>query len=421
LQLRLPETLRRYSVLSCSLLALAIVALLLFWKVLHWGDPYDYLILPNYWIDLNIYRPVFADFGTHHFFDMHGTASYQYPAPVALLYGLMYALPAGARGMQALIVVVVLTAAICLFRAMVRRGASAGSAGLFVALAVVSSFPMWFELRVLNTEIFLFAIGMLAFYAFHKQWYSLCGMLVGLDVAFKVYPLLFLLLLLLHKKYKAMAIALLTAAIVTVVGLLYVTPADTRYTLAGLLDSQASIQRNIASYSGAIYASVVGNRWAMYDHAFWASLKLVFLKGLHLQHPRGLLYGYYVVALVAGVVIYWTRLRVLPVVNQVICLTTAAAFLTPSSFDYTLLWLYIGWATLVLFAVEQRDAPVKGLGAALTCYAIILSFLSEFIVHEHGLAGPIRTIAAAVLFYNVLRYPFQGTSTLPQERRTIVV
>jgi hypothetical protein len=122
------------------------------------------------------------------------------------------------------------------------------------------------------------------------------------------------------------------------------------------------------------------------------------------------------IAALGGVAIFFLRIRKLPVLNQVILLTTAAIFLPPSSYDYTLLHLYIPWSMLVLFAIDTAGQKVEGLEAILICFAGLLAAEAEFIRHDIGFGGQVRALIFVVTFVLALRYPLrrQGDIDHPQ-------
>ena len=114
-----------------------------------------------------------------------------------------------------------------------------------------------------------------------------------------------------------------------------------------------------------------------------------------------------------GLLVYLLRIRHLPAINQVLCLTIACVLLPPTSFDYTLLHLYTPWALCVLFAVDTyraRRLRIPGLAAVFVCFAILFAQLGEFVLHGDRLGGQIRATVLLVLFLVALRYPLQTAS-----------
>jgi hypothetical protein len=90
-------------------------------------------------------------------------------------------------------------------------------------------------------------------------------------------------------------------------------------------------------------------------------------------------------------------------------LTLAATFLPPSSYDYTLIHIFLPGAMLVLMAIERRNEAIDGLNAVALCFAYLMAAETELVWHRTGFAGATKAVVFLVLFYLALRYPFTSS------------
>jgi len=158
---------------------------------------------------------------------------------------------------------------------------------------------------------------------------------------------------------------------------------------------------------------VLGYEQVGFDHSVVGCMKALTL----VIHPDDtppqtlqMMIGLYIpVAAFAGILTYFGVIRMLPVINQVICLIVATILLPPISYDYTLLHLYVPWALLVLFAWENRGRDVPGLTAAMVCFAILFAPETELIVHGQSYGGQVKACALVALLLIALLRKFPST------------
>jgi hypothetical protein len=153
-----------------------------------------------------------------------------------------------------------------------------------------------------------------------------------------------------------------------------------------------------------------------WDHSLFTVIKRPVLRlsaGPSLIHP--ILNTYLLTLAVGGTALFFLRIRKLPLLNQMILLTTAAVFLPPGSYDYTLMLLYVPWAMLVFFAVETAGQRIPGLGAIFICFAGLLAAMCELIHHYIGFGGQIRALIFVATFALALRYPLHSEAEVVQQ------
>lgn len=350
--------------------------------------------------DLVNYAPQFDHLHTLQFFSTGFPVPYMYPAPVAPFYSFFLALPMRVRVFHGTVVALVLLAAIGFGWYIWRRGLPLWQASLISVGSLLLSYPALFEWKQCNMEIFvcLFVAGGVWFFARkHFYWSAVC---LGVAIGMKLFPFVYLGLFLAQKRYKPMFVALGVALVLTLASLAYLGP-----TIPAAWHGVSADLRFYQQTVPTVMREQIG-----YDHSLFALVK----RSVHMVVDRSnmnphfdrFLHFYMPVIGIAGLLAYFLRIRKLPFANQVLSLSVASILLPPTSYDYTLLHLYVPWAILVLYAVfANRDRP-PGLRMAFLCLAVSTSIQTELIFHQRTLEGQIKALALTALFLIALSYPF---------------
>lgn len=359
-------------------------------RVLHLGYPYNWPLMPpaTRYYDFSLYRARFDFFHSAKFFAFDGPG-YLYPAPVAALHRLLYLLLGGMWTFLALLLATWAFASFLLWGALVRRGMQRGNATVLVAIAALCSYPFWFEFEQANVEwilCLLVGCGVMALLRGRGFTAAAC---FGIAGSMKIYPLVLVGLLLSRRQYKQAAAAFVVCGVSTMVGLWLVCP--------DLATSWHGTQVGLETFRQWY---VLRYEQVGFDHSLVGlgkALSLVVLSGPLAPQGLALLVNLYmVVAAFAGVVLYFDRIRKLPVINQVLCVVAATILLPPVSYDYTLLHLYLPWALLVMVALERREC--KGMMAGMVCFAILFAPERELIWGGRSYGGQVKALALVVLF-----------------------
>jgi len=341
------------------------------------------------------------------------------PLPLAVVYKLF--LLAGSHAVAAFtaaLLLVVITAAALFARRLVFNGTPTALAIFIAAAALLFAWPAWFCLKQGNFEFALFALCAVGLCAFiHRRPYAAasCFALAG---SMKLYPLLYLGLLLSRRQYRAFFFGLLVFS-ASILASLWLVSGDILLSLRGMLTGLGAFR---SSYVLAYQTAESG-----LDHSLFGLVKLALaLGGRHdlLQSPAvmgHLTVAYMCVVVPVGILLWFFQIRHLPLANQVLALAVAAILLPPLSFEYTLLHLYLPFALLVPIALQSREAPRPGLTAVFILLAILVSPLMELFVHGWGLAGELKAVLLLSLFTLALTRPFPeiaaptGNSQSPQQ------
>jgi hypothetical protein len=294
-------------------------------------------------------------------------------------------------------------AAVVLFgRLLIRRGMMQRNALFVAGIVALCSYPFFFEFEQANLEWILCLIvgsGIVALLRGRGYTAAAC---FGIAGSMKYYPLVLVGLLISRKQYKQAAAAAAVTGVCTLIGLWMLCP-----------DLAASWHGTQLGLAGFRRWYVLAYEQVGFDHSLVGLMKATSLAALPDElSPQilALITGLYtLIAAFVGVLVYFDRIRKLPVINQVICLVVATVLLPPVSYDYTLLHMYLPWALLVLLAVESRGRRVPGLTAALLCCAIVFAPLTEVIAHGRSYGAQVKACALVALGLIALMRKFPST------------
>jgi hypothetical protein len=323
-----------------------------------------------------------------------------YPAPVAPLYGLVYWLGGRVLYFEISLVAVMLAVAALFAFSLRRQGTSLARSILIPAGALVLSYPAAFELRQGNMELFVFLLIALGVWMFVRGNLHTAAVCIGIAGAMKIFPFVYLGLYLARRRYLPLVTAAVTTVLVTVLSLRYLNPS--------VSVAWHGIQAGLAAYQERTAAFLFVQ--TSYDHSLFALVKL-FLTHVHANHREvaspGLIRMYLATVALGGIVLFFTRIVRLPLINQVLCLSVASILLPPVSFDYTLINLYVPWALLVLFALRHEGIRTPGLAGVFLWLAVTTSIETEFIHNAASLGGQIKAVTLCALMLFALVYPFE--------------
>jgi hypothetical protein len=388
------------------LLVLWVITLIAGWierDLLHWPPGSWYPLFPweARYTDFTIFQQRFSHFHDRDFFALAGFP-FTYPAPVALVFEGFYLF--GSHSLGAFLFfcfLVVGIAGVLLGRAMNRRSLKLEQAFGFLALSLFLSYPFWFLVDRANIEIvnwLLVALGVTAYW--NKRWY-LAATFFGIAISFKIFPFVFLGLLFSSRKYLAILWGVMVAAAATLASTWIMGPT---YQIASKGIAQG------LEYFRLHYALEVHGLEIGFDHSIFAIVKELTFHHKIVQEVYYLpwLNGYMVVAALAGIILFFWKIRKLPRANQILALTVASVLLPPVSSDYTLVHLYIPWAVLVLLSISIPDGQrIPGLTLSFVCLAFLMAPESYLVLHGFKVAGQLKAVVLLILFVISIYYPFQ--------------
>jgi hypothetical protein len=394
--------------IDVALLALAGFTESLCRFVFHLGPPFISPLLKEHFPDLLTLHSRFQYFHTLQFFTDTKDARCMYPAPVAVCYKMVFLFRPHDLGLFLSFVVLSFVIAAVLFgRSLIRQGLGSPATVLLLGYVLLTSFPLWFELKQANMEIFSWIFLCIGLFSFLRERGYTAAACFGIAGALKIIPFLYLGLFLARRQYRLIFFALLVAAAVTLPSLWLVYP-------------HISESLRLTNLAISKFRSVVTLRnypQTTFDHSLFGLIKEISFRFVSPDQLSEMLTAYSAISLFSFLVLYFTRIQRLPLINQVLCLCVATLILPPTSFDYTLLSLYLPWALLVLFAVQQgrKHETVPGLSAAMVCFAMLFVPETEMILYHHSFAGQFKALVLIALFYIGVSYPFQDVRSTESE------
>ena len=399
---RLPWELRMFLLATVGLGLLCAAAELICAFVLGKHGVYTWPTLPFYdCLDFRCFLPRFSHFHQHDFFSdapSRGLA-FGYPAAGAVMYQCFYAV----RWHPLLYFFVITLSGVgallwflgCRMR---EQHLPRRTILLFLATAMVFSYPLWFEYLLGNMEICIFllvAAGIVVFLRGRGYAAAVCFALAG---SVKLFPLIYLGLLLSRRQYRQFAFGLLLPAPVTLFSLWLVCPS--------IAVAQRGISAGLRRFTQE-YLLAYRPMESGFDHSLFGLVKRWY-PFESTQELQAAMFVYIAVVAIAGTLLYFVVIRNLPLTNQVLCLAISSLLLPTLSHDYTLLQLYVPWAMLVVLALRaaRMGRMIPGLRAAFVAFAILFAPQTEFIVAGETLNGPIKAFVLIGLMAVGLRFRF---------------
>ncbi len=401
----LPGPVRIFAWLSILLAALSWVVVGCA-RLMRMPQPYSSIVTdPQPHSDFTMFQQVFRLFHSWAFFHNPGV-TFAYPAPLAIFYHILFVIwgdrPHSERILRAFVLLVTCIALWFFARALNRRGISWLSVSLVCLILVGTSYPLYYELDRCNVEVIVWAVLLLAFWAFREQMPALAAIFIGTAIAFKYYPAVLLGLFLYPKKYKFIAIALLAAGAVTLLSDAWLGPTIG----TAFKETVIGTNRFIESYA----QQSIGPG---FDHSFLALYKVLAAR----YHPNlaADLRRYIKIAAVLATALYFLRIRKLPVINQISILLILSITLPPVSFDYTLLHIYICWGIFCLYVIDSARAGIQvpRAGWIMAWFAFTLTSQSYFIHHHVRLNGEAHLLGLIALLCLFLIQPFPEPAPIP--------
>jgi Glycosyltransferase family 87 len=280
-----------------------------------------------------------------------------------------------------------------------------------IGFSLVSSYPVWFLLDRANIEGVLWLVTLSGTVALLHRRPILAASFFAIAASMKVYPGILLLLFLVRRQYKALAIAILVAGCTIAASLYFIGPTiPAAYVKFG--PAVTFVQENyIARYT---------NLEIGIDHCAFSVLKQILYfkyrsadavaaRLLKLELP------YAIAAVAVFTAAFWFRLRHMPVTNQFIAYIGCAVLLPFLSYDYTLIHLHLAFAVFLLYIVrdlaEERAAlPRWHLLSILFCFAIIFTPQTYLVLGiVAGIGGQVKALAIGALIILAMLKPMPSS------------
>ena len=277
----------------------------------------------------------------------------------------------------------------------------------------IFSYPFLYMLQSGNVEIVtcvFTASGLLLLLKRHDHAAAICWAAAG---AFKIYPIILLAIFLSKTKWRSFLLGLAAFASICLLSMWFVGPTIS-----------AAFSGTINGVGGFVstYAERVKTNELPIDHSLLAPIKIF---GYEMAHRTGTLSyltkPYIVVAGTLATLVYFLRVRNMPLANQAIFLFASMIVLPPVSFEYTTVHMYAPWAMLVIVALRAayEGKKLQGLRTMFICFAVM--FTSQRYIYYHWIYpnGTFKVIALVILIVVALRYPIPDELLQLKETTTV--
>lgn len=352
-----------------------------------------------------------------------GFPSFNYPPPAAYLWKfLLYCVP-GHPIAPYMVLAVFLTAILLVVGLYASYGQPAvrSACRAAIILTAVIGYPLIFALDRANLEGLMWAITGLGLCFLLRGRYYAAAIFIGLSASIKPFAILFLLLLLVRRRYKETAAGIATTGLLVLTALIAIGPNpwkayqalkpglayyNEHYTMALMWPDEARFGHSIldAMKSAALMVDLRGIRP---NRSLYEVPRLLSQPGgWHVARELGRIYPY-----IALVVLAWILLRSyrLPLLNQMTALAIAAAILPPSSGDYTLLQLYVPFGGLAVFlAREVSEGKAFLSGRSIMALAAIYALLFAPLTFLRIYSGDAKLLLLIALLVVVVRSPMES-------------
>ncbi len=371
---------------------------------MHRPEPYNWPFIKFYDnIDVRCFIARFHYFHQLRFFSREPALEpvFGYPAPGAVLYKFFYLAPHPIVFFFIVSLSLLSLFVATLYRAMRAEGISLRTASIFLATAIVFSYPLWFEFLLGNLEIMAFlmiAAGVLAFLRGHSY---MAAALFAIAGSIKIVPLIFLGLLVARKQYRQFLFAIVMVVGVTLTSLWLVYP--------NIAVSWRGINMGLNLFRDS-YLLLFRSEEVGFDHSIFGAIKQFTLTFADSATTAHVLAIYTKVAALVGLLLFFLRIRKLAVINQILCLTLAELLLPPTSIDYTLLTLYVSWGLLLVVCLQaaRQGRRIPGLLWVFLCFAVLMSPETEIIAAGQSYGGQMKCFILLVLMGLALYFPFRS-------------
>jgi hypothetical protein len=363
------------------------------------GLPYSfpYAFYPGLFFSdyYELLRPI-RYFGTPAFF--HQQIYFMYPPAMSLPYVLFNWTSHSGKTFALFLLAAGAFLSICFYRILRRHGLGMYPAFLLVAGTALTSYPYLLVLQRWNMEIVSWLPITIGLWSFYRGHYRVAAVCFGAATALKIYPFIFFGLFPPRGRFKEILLGLLTAAAITLIALRAMSP-DVLYAF-----HWSGIQ--LQAFGQFYAASTMG---LTLDHSFFAIVKCVTLP----WHPdlMPLIRPYTWIEAIVCLVLYFTRIWKLPVVNQILILSILSITIPPVSFDYTLLSLYASLAILCVLALRGSPDQQIRLMPYFLLYALLLTPETYAMINGIRFGGPLRALCLLAL----LLLSFKKEAALEQE------
>jgi Glycosyltransferase family 87 len=346
---------------------------------------------------------------------------YSYPAPT--FYVFVFFVRLFPHPLRAFLIFVLLSfsLATCFFSLRIRRATPKKLPQIAIWSTLLLGFPLQFLIDRGNIEAVIWLLILLGAVAFARNRMLISAILWGLAASMKIFPGLLFVLFLARRRFGTFAVAIGATAAFSLLALAGIGPTIRE----AAADSSKSAPFVMNNY-------IILDDTAGFDHSLFEGIKHVIhvaeAFGKHRTAPlilstlpanRIALRIYNIVIPLAALLLYWFRLRRLPLLNQFIAYIVLCVLLPYVSGDYTLVHMYIAWAAFLLFLLDDVATgrvriPAKAIRVILFSCAVIFVPFSYLVItaranRTFASGAQVKTIFLIVILVTVCRVPMPSS------------
>ncbi len=342
----------------------------------------------------------------------------QFPYPVPTIYAFLAFVCVTSHSLRAYLIFVLLSflLATCFFSLRVSRATPKKLPQLAIWSTLIVGFPLQFLVDRGNIEGVIWVLILLGAVAYIRNRTVISAIVWGLAASMKIFPGLLFALFLARRKFGTFAVGVAATVAFSLLALAGIGPtihqaaADSSKSAGFLMENYI-----IPDYTGG------------FDHSLFEGIKhVIFVAKAFNKDPavalpisvmpvnRKALRVYNVVIPLAGILLYWFRLRRLPLLNQFIAYIVFCVLLPYVSGDYTLVHVYIAWGAFLLFLISdvatgRASLPGNAISSILISCAVTFVPLSYLLIGTFAFGSQIKTVALIVILVTVLRFPMPSS------------
>jgi Glycosyltransferase family 87 len=337
----------------------------------------------------------------------------RFPYPVPTIYAFLIFVRLFREPLIAYIafVVSIFVAATCGLSLKVHQVSPGILPQLTVWLTLLLAFPVLFLIDRGNIEAVVWLLTLLGIVAYVKDWMKSAALFLALAASMKIYPGLFFLLFLAKRRYWTFGLAVVATLTTYVLALAGVGPTIAK-----------------AAHDSSEGAAYLANKFIIFravpefDHSALGCVKqFIYIVSYHhgtidLQPAfTGALRFYSIVIPIGVAVLYWFRLRHMPILNQFVSYVILCILLPYVSYEYTLVHLYLAWGVFLLFLLtdvvaERVYLGHKAIGAIMVSFAIVFTPQAYLILgRSFAFGGQIKAIFLSLILGITLLRPLPSS------------
>lgn len=311
--------------------------------------------------------------------------------------------------------------ATCFFSLRVRRSTHKKLPQIAIWSTLLLGFPLQFLIDRGNIEAIIWLLIVLGIVAFTRNRMLISAIVWGLAASMKIFPGLLFVLFLARRKFGTFAVAIAATAAFSVLALAGIGPT---------IHQAAAESSKSASFLMNDY--IIPDDTAGFDHSLFEGIKhVIYVAGAFdkqrtaplilstMPANRIALRVYNIVIPLGALLLYWFRLRHLPLLNQFIAYIVLCVSLPYVSGDYTLVHMYTAWAAFLLFLLDDVATgrvriPAKTIRRVLFSWAMVFVPLSYIAIpgsanRSFPLGPQVKTVFLFLIFLTVCRVPMPSS------------